>query len=152
MVIKPEAPAVLATKVIEALGVDSNDFLVDYTTDEFKQKAMSALEEQSKSAEMKSKLEDQKSQTEAMQNQANVKFTMAQTKNTTDDNAKQLAVSIDKHFQEWSELKIKSEKEGVELSPRPDYSQILMMAKQLIGEVGEDQQPQPAQQQPTGVQ
>ena len=147
MVIKPEAPAVLATKVIEALGIDSNDFLVDYTTDEFKQTAMKALDKQSKSAEMKSNLEDKKLQTESMQNEANVKFTMAQTKNTTDDNAKQLAVSIDKHFQEWSELKIKAEKEGVELSPRPDYSQIIMMAKQLIGEVELEQQPQPAQQQ-----
>ena len=86
-----------------------------------------------------------------MQTEANILFTKAQTKNTTDDNAKQLAVSIDKHFQEWSELKIKAEKEGVELSPRPDYSQILMMAKQLIGEVELDQPPQPAQQQPTGV-
>ena len=147
MVIKPEAPAVLATKVIEALGVDSNDFLEDYTTDEFKQTAMKALQEQSQSAEMKSNLEDKKLQTESMQNEANVKFTMAQTKNTTDDNAKQLAVSIDRHFQEWSELKIKSEKEGVELPPRPDYSQIIMMARQIIGEVDEVQQPQPEQQQ-----
>ena len=76
---------------------------------------------------------------------------MAQTKNTMDDNAKQLAVSIDRHFQEWTELKIKAEKEGVELPPRPDYSQILMMAKELIGEVDRLQQPQPAQQQQTGA-
>jgi len=135
MVIKPEAPAVLATKVIESLGIDSNDFLEDYTTPEFKQKAAQALQQQTQKAQQKSQLEDQKAQTEAMQNQANVKFTMAQTKNTMDDNAKQLAVSIDRHFQEWSDLKIKAEKEGVEL-PR---------------EVGEDQQPQPAQQQQTGA-
>ena len=32
MVIKPEAPAVLATKLIEAMDVDSNDFLEDYTS------------------------------------------------------------------------------------------------------------------------
>ena len=151
MVIKPEAPAVLATKVIESLGIDSNDFLEDYTTPEFKQKAAQALQQQTQKAQQKSQLEDQKAQTEAMQNQANVKFTMAQTKNTMDDNAKQLAVSIDRHFQEWSELKIKAEKEGVELPPRPDYATILMMAKQLIGEVGENQQPQPAQQQQTGA-
>ena len=37
LVVKPEAPAVLATKLIEALGCDSNDFLEDYTTDEFKE-------------------------------------------------------------------------------------------------------------------
>jgi hypothetical protein len=142
MVVKPTAPAVLATKVIEALGVDSNDFLEDYTTDEFMEKAAKALEEQSAQAEAAAAAE---------QKRVEILFTKAQTKNTTDDNAKQLAVSIDKHFQEWSELKIKAEKEGVELSPRPDYSQILMMAKQLIGEVELDQPPQPAQQQPTGV-
>ena len=151
MVIKPEAPAVLATKVIESLGIDSNDILEDYTTPEFKQKAAQALQQQTQKAQQICQLEDQKAQTEAMQNQANVKFTMAQTKNTMDDNAKQLAVSIDRHFQEWSDLKIKAEKEGVELPPRPDYATILMMAKQLIGEVGEDQQPQPAQQQQTGA-
>jgi hypothetical protein len=151
MVVKPTAPAVLATKVIEALGVDSNDFLEDYTTDEFMEKAAKALEEQSAQAEAAAAAEQKRVETEAMQTEANILFTKAQTKNTTDDNAKQLAVSIDKHFQEWSELKIKAEKEGVELSPRPDYSQILMMAKQLIGEVELDQPPQPAQQQPTGV-
>ena len=64
--------------------------------------------------------------------EANVVFTGAQTKNTEDDNAKQLAVSIDKHFQEWADLQIKSVKEGAELPPRPDYTQILMMAQQLL--------------------
>jgi hypothetical protein len=152
MVVKPSAPAVLATKIIEALGVDSNDFLEDYTTDEFMQKASKALQEQSAQAEQAAAAEQKKLETESMQNEANIMFTKAQTKNTMDDNAKQLAVSIDKHFQEWSELKIKSEKEGVQLEDRPDYTQILMMAKQLIGEVGQDQQPQPAQQQQTGVQ
>lgn len=151
MVVKPSAPAVLATKIIEALGVDSNDFLEDYTTDEFMQKASKALQEQSAQAEQAAAAEQKKLETESMQNEANIMFTKAQTKNTTDDNAKQLAVSIDKHFQEWSELKIKSEKEGVQLEDRPDYTQILMMAKQLIGAVDEVQQPQPAQQQQTGV-
>ena len=32
MVVKPEAPAILATRIVEALGLDSNDFLEDYTT------------------------------------------------------------------------------------------------------------------------
>ena len=44
MVIKPEAPAVLATKLIEAMNLDSNDFLEDYTTDEFKQKAAEQIQ------------------------------------------------------------------------------------------------------------
>ena len=32
MVVKPDAPAVLATKLVEAMGLDSNDFFEDYTT------------------------------------------------------------------------------------------------------------------------
>ena len=49
--------------------------------------------------------------------EANVAFTGAQTKNTSDDNAKQLAVAIDKHFQEWADLGIKAVKEGAQLPP-----------------------------------
>ncbi|MDD9818569.1 MAG: hypothetical protein OXU61_10635, partial [Gammaproteobacteria bacterium] len=132
LVVKPEAPAVLATKLIESLGLDSNDFLEDYTTDEFKQRAEEALKKQSEERQKKEQIEDMKMQAEAMLAQANVAFTQAQTKNTSDDNAKQLAVSIDKHFQEWADLQIKAVKEGAELPPRPEYTQILMMAQQLL--------------------
>ena len=132
MVVKPEAPAVLATKLIEALGIDSNDYLEDYTTDEFKEKAAKAVEEQTKQNQELQELDRRKLEAETALAEANVQFTGAQTKNTGDDNAKQLAVSIDKHFQEWADLGIKAVKEGAELPPRPDYQQILMMAKQLL--------------------
>ena len=132
MVIKSDGPAVLATKLIEAMGLDSNDYLEDYTTDEFKQKAEQALQEQSQKAKQRQELEDRKMMADAALAEANVQFTGAQTKNTYDDNAKQLAVSIDKHFQEWADLQIKAVKEGAELPPRPDYGQILLMAQQLL--------------------
>jgi len=127
MVIKPEAPAVLATKLLEAMNLDSNDFLEDYTTDEFKQ--------------MK-QLEQKKAMADSALAEANVGFTHAQTKNTQDDNSKQLAVSIDRHFQEWADLTIKATKEGAQLPKHPDYAQIIMMAKQIL------QGPQQPQQQP----
>ena len=132
MVVKPEAPAVLATKLIEALGIDSNDYLEDYTTPEFKERAAKAVEEQTKQNQELQELDRRKLEAETALAEANVQFTGAQTKNTGDDNAKQLAVSIDKHFQEWADLGIKAVKEGAELPPRPDYQQILMMAKQLL--------------------
>ena len=132
MVIKPEAPAVLATKLIEALGIDSNDFLEDYTTPEFQERAAQAIQEQTQQNQELQELERRKLEADAALAEANVAFTGAQTKNTGDDNAKQLAVSIDKHFQEWADLGIKAVKEGAELPPRPDYQQILMMAKQLL--------------------
>jgi len=141
MVIKPEAPAVLATKLLEAMNLDSNDFLEDYTTDEFKQKAAEQIEKQSQDAEQMKQLEQKKAMADSALAEANVGFTHAQTKNTQDDNSKQLAVSIDRHFQEWADLTIKATKEGAQLPKHPDYAQIIMMAKQIL------QGPQQPQQQ-----
>ena len=145
MVIKPEAPATMATQLIEAMGLDSNDYLDDYTTDEFKQKAAESMKAQAEEAQKKSALEDRKMEAEAALAEANVQFTGAQTKNTGDDNKKQLAVSIDKHFQEWAELSIKAVKEGAEIPPRPDFNQILEMAQGIL-----EPAPEPQQQQPQG--
>ena len=139
MVVKEEAPAVLATKLIEAMGLDSNDFLKDYTDEQFRQQAAEAIQMQQQEGQRLKELEDRKIEAEVALSEANVSFTGAQTKNTADDNAKQLAVSIDKHFQEWADLGIKAVKEGAELPPRPDYGQILIMARQLLNPQGGNQ-------------
>lgn len=146
MIIKPEAPAVLATKLIEAMNIDSNDFLEDYTTEEFKQKAAQAIEEQSKAAQAKQQVEQRKQEADAALAEANVSYTNAQSKNTMDDNSKQLAVSIDKHFQEWADLTIKAVKEGAELPEHPGFDQVLMMARQIIQPQQEMAQQQPQQE------
>lgn len=132
IIIRPEAPAHLATKLIEAMGIDSNDYLEDYTTDEFKQKAQQVIQGQSQAAEAERQAKQRKVEADVALAEANVMYTGAQTKNTFDDNAKQLAVSIDKHFQEWADLQIKSVKEGAELPPHPNYGEILKMARQLL--------------------
>ena len=146
MIIKPEAPAVLATKLIEAMNIDSNDFLEDYTTEEFKQKATKAIEEQSKAAQAKQQVEQRKQEADAALAEANVSYTNAQSKNTMDDNSKQLAVSIDKHFQEWADLTIKAVKEGAELPEHPGFDQVLMMARQIIQPQQKMAQQQPQQE------
>jgi len=133
MVIKPEAPAVLATKLIEAMNLDSNDFLEDYNTDEFRQKAEEAIKSQSEAAQAQRETANKKEQADVALAEANVAYTAAQAKNTGDDNARQLAVSIDKHFQEWAELSIKAAKEGTQMPQHPSYNEILMMAKQILG-------------------
>ena len=133
MAVKKEAPAVLATKLIEALGLDSNDFLEDYTTEEFKEKAAKVSEEQSKEAQAKRQIEQRKAEADAALAESNVRFTAAQTKNTSDDNAKQMAVALDEHYQAWADLHIKAVKEGAELPPQPDINQLIMMAKQIVG-------------------
>lgn len=132
MIIRPEAPAVLATKLIEAMNIDSNDYLEDYTTDEFKQRAQQAIEQQSQRAQAAEELQQRKAMADAALAEANVGYTQAQAKNTLDDNARQLAVSIDKHFQEWADLTIKSVKEGAELPEHPDYDKIIMLAREIL--------------------
>jgi len=144
MVIKPTAPAVLATKLIEAMGIDSNDFLEDYTQEDFVQKAAQVLDQQSKDAQLDKQIEQRKKVAEAALSEANVTYTNAQAKNTMDDNARQLAVSIDKHFQEWADMTIKATKEGATLPEHPSYDQVLMLARQII--MG---QPEPQQQEMT---
>jgi hypothetical protein len=141
LVIKPEAAAVLATQLIESMQMDSNDYLEDYTTDEFKQKASEDMKKQSESSQKKESLGNRKLEADASLAEANVTYTDAQSKNTMDDNSKQLAVSLDKHFQEWADLAIKATKEGVKLPPHPDYSDIIMMARELLN-------PSPPQEQP----
>ena len=77
-------------------------------------------------------METAKLKSDAALADANVSFTNAQSKNTMDDNAKQLAVAIDRHFQEWADLEIKAAKEGMEKPVRPDFNQIIQMAKTII--------------------
>ena len=132
IVIRPEAPAVLATQIIESMNMDSNDFLEDYNTEEFRQRAMESVEKQTKDAELAKQLEQQRAAAEVDLQSANVQYTRAQAKNTMDDNARQLAVSIDKHFQEWADLNIKAVKEGTEVPQHPSYNEILMMAQQIL--------------------
>ena len=132
MVIKPEAPAILATKLIEAMDLDSNDYLEDYTTEEFRQKAAQAIQQQSQDAQESRAREQEKLTADSALVKANIDYTNAQSKNTLDDNAKQLAVSIDRHFQEWADLAIKATKEGAELPQHPNYADIILMARQLL--------------------
>ena len=111
----------------------SNDFLVDYTSDEFLQQVQEQLQQQQQENEKLKALEDRKMEADVAQLESNVVFTNAETKNTMDDNARQLAVSIDKHFQEWEDLRIKAGNEEIIGKPeRPDYGQIILMAKQIL--------------------
>ena len=131
-VIKPAAPAVLATKLIEAMDIDSNDFLEDYTQPDFQQKAAQALQQQSEGAQADVENTKRLATANTALAEANVNYTNAQAKNTVDDNSKQLAVAIDRHFQEWADLTIKATKEGATLPPHPEYSEILMMSRNLL--------------------
>ena len=131
-VIKPEAPAVVANKLIASLDLDPSDFIIDYTTDEFKEQAAKQAEEEKGKAEKAMELENRVNEAEAALKESNVKFTDVQADNTIQDNTKQLAVTIDKHRQEWAKLQIDAQKEGVEVPETPSIEEILDMAVQAI--------------------
>ena len=132
MVVKPEAPAMLATQLVEAMGLDSNDFLMDYTEDEFKEKATQAMQKQSQEAQQAKELELAKAQADVGLQQANVAYTQAQARNTMDDNARQMAVAIDRHYQEWADTAISAVKEGANVPPHPTFDEIVAMTKQYM--------------------
>ena len=132
MVVKPEAPAMLATQLVEAMGLDSNDFLVDYTEDEFKEKAAQVMQKQSQEAQQAKELELAKAQADVGLQQANVAYTQAQARNTMDDNARQMAVAIDRHYQEWADTAISAVKEGANVPPHPTFDEIVAMTKQYM--------------------
>ena len=132
MVVKPEAPAMLATQLVEAMGLDSNDFLMDYTEDEFKEKASQAMQKQSQEAQQAKELELAKAQADVGLQQANVAYTQAQARNTMDDNARQMAVAIDRHYQEWADTAISAVKEGANVPPHPTFDEIVAMTKQYM--------------------
>ena len=134
VMIKPEAPATLATQLVEAMGLDSNDFFVDYTTDEFKEKAAQVMQRQNEQAQQAKQMELAKAQADIGLQEANVMYTQAQARNTADDNARQMAVAIDKHFQEWADLNIKSVKEGAQLDEHPSFDSILGIVKQIMSQ------------------
>jgi len=131
-VVKVEAPAVLASKLLEAMSLDSSDYLVDYNSPEFKERAAEILKQQSEEAQKTKQIADQKTQADLGLAMANIDYTNAQSMNTKQDNAKQLAVAIDRHFQEWAKLTMDAQKDGVEMPPHPDYQQIMMLARQVI--------------------
>jgi len=132
MVVKPEAPAMLATQLVEAMGLDSNDFLEDYTEDEFKEKAAQVMQKQSQEAQQAKELELAKAQADVGLQQANVAYTQAQARNTMDDNARQMAVAIDRHYQEWADTAISAVKEGANVPPHPTFDEIVAMTKQYM--------------------
>jgi hypothetical protein len=143
MVIKPDAGAVIATKMIEAVGLDSNDYLMDYTTPEFQQQAQEAMGAQQQAQEAEQQAAQANAQAQLQLAQANVTYTEAQAKNTSEDNSRQMAIAIDKHFQEWADLSIKAAKEGVQPPPKPSFEEIIGMAQQVMG--AQAQQPQGAE-------
>ena len=130
--VSPQAAVTIACKALESMDLDPLDFLVDYTDPTFKDQAMKSREGEMTAMEKQKQLEEQVKMIDIAQRQATLDLTNVQAKNAMQDNTKQLMVSLDKSYQEWSKLYIQAAKEGVEMSPKPDIKELLAMAKSFI--------------------
>ena len=130
--IDPTAPASIAYKTIEALGEDPLDYLVDYTSEEYKQSSMEAKKKQMAQAEKAKQIADQTQQAKLALDQANVDYTNVQSQNAIQDNLKQLVVALDKSYQEWAKLSVSAQKEGLEVPQQPNVQEMYDTAMGLI--------------------
>jgi len=130
--VNPQAAVRIACKTLEAMDLDPLDFLVDYTTDDFKKQADQSRQGEVAANEKKQKLEEQKAMLDMAQRQATLDLTNIQSKNAMQDNAKQLMVALDKSQQEWAKLYVAAAKEGVELPPHKSIEELLGIAKAVI--------------------
>lgn len=134
--INPEAAVRIACKTLEAMDLDPLDFLVDYTADDFKQKAEASRQAEAQAQEKKQKLDEQLKQIDIAQRQATLDLTNVQSRNALQDNTKQLMVALDKSQQEYLKLYIAAAKEGIELPPVKSVDELLKIANEFIQKSG----------------
>jgi hypothetical protein len=134
-VINPEAAANIAAKALEALDLDPLEFIVDYTTDEFKAMAKKARDAEGAAAEKLRGLEEQVKKLDIMQREATIALTNIQSKNAMQDNMRQMIIAMDKHHQEWADLTIKAAKDGI-LVPieKPNMDEMIQKAWGFINQ------------------
>ena len=132
--INPVAPATIAFKTIEALGEDPLDYIVDYTSEEYKDSAMAGKKQKQESEQKKKAMEEKNLMIKMALDQANVDYTNVQSQNAIQDNLKQLVVALDKSYQEWSKLAITATKEGQPTPEQPDVQQMYETAQGLISQ------------------
>jgi hypothetical protein len=135
-VVNPEAAANIAAKAIEALDLDPLEFIVDYTTPEFKEQAQKARDAESAAAEKLRALEEQVKKLDIMQREATIALTNIQSKNAIQDNMRQMIVAMDTHHQKWADLVIKAAKDGIDpnLLAKPNIEEMVQKAWSFINQ------------------
>jgi len=126
IVIKESADARLASMAITALDLDPMDFIEDYNDPEFEEKANASREKFMAAEDKKLEIEELKNSYDVLAKEANARLLATQADNAMQDNAKQLAIAMDTHYQNWAELALKADKEG---TPRPEKQPIETLIK-----------------------
>lgn len=135
-VIKEEADARLACMAIEAMDMDPMDFIEDYNTEEF-QEMVNAERVRRQEMEMKElDIKELVAKYDILAKEANARYLSTQADNAMQDNAKQLVVAMDKHYQEWAKLSLEADKNKTPRPEMPDFSQMSAVAYELIKRYG----------------
>lgn len=125
-VISPTAAANIAAQTLEALDLDPLDYIVDYTSPDFEEKAAVSREAEQQAEKRRLELEDKIKQLDIAQREATIALTNVQSRNALQDNARQLMVVFTKFYQDWAEIEIKAAKDAVKLSIEPPKAEVLM--------------------------
>jgi len=136
MILRPDVTAVLANNLLSSLDENPLDYIQDYNSEEFKEKAKGDAEKKQKEAEEAKKMATDAEKTQMDLAKANVNYTNVQASNAIQDNTKQLAVAMDRHQQEWEKLRQEALKNEVEPPKMPDMNQTIQKAMQLISGMG----------------
>lgn len=130
--VKQEALVRIAANTIEALNEDPLDYLEDYESEEFQNKALEAMQKSEQEAQQRLALDKQAQELKMKLDAANVDYTNVQSQNAYQDNLKQLVVALDKSEQEWAELVIKAHKEGAQMPQRPQPDVLYAKAVAMV--------------------
>ena len=128
IVLKSDAPATALTGLLVAMGTNPGDIMKDIGSPEFQQEMEQQAKTQQEESMKTKEIEQQKLMAERDLAHANINYTNQQSNNAFQDNAKQFAVSMDKHYQDWEELKIKAIKEGAPAPQPPNFEDMMKMA------------------------
>jgi hypothetical protein len=136
VVIDDVADARLATQAIAALDMNPFDYIVDYSDEAFLQNVENIKKAEQEKQKKVETLEEVKVGYEALAKEANARLISTQADNAMQDNARQLAVAMDRHHQEWAELAFKSDKEGLQRPQMPDMDSMIQRSLELINSSG----------------
>ena len=130
--VQPQAALNIAAKTLEALDLDPLDYIVDYTTEEFKQKAEQDRQNEIQAQEKLRALEEERARLEIESLRSTIALTNIQSQNAIQDNTRQLMVAFDKSYQEWGKIYITAAEKGVEPPKPPDIAELMKLAQSLI--------------------
>lgn len=136
MVIKEEADARLASMALQAMDMDPMDFIEDYNSEEFRQNAEIAQKRKLELEDRENDIKELIAKYDILAKESNARYLSTQADNAMQDNAKQLVIAMDTHYQKWAELAMKADKEKTPRPEQPDFSQMSAVAYELIKRYG----------------